>query len=75
MCPASDPSFLSTQYILEHILSFLGMVVTFGAGYWTARRLQDRETKARLKGIALALKEEVERYTVRDRQAARGQSG
>lgn len=57
----SSPSFLTTQYAVDHLLTSVGALVSFGAGYWTARRLQDRETKARLKGIALALREEVQR--------------
>jgi hypothetical protein len=56
-----DLCFITTQYIIDHLLTIVGALVSFGAGYWTARRLQDRETKARLKGIALALKEEVQR--------------
>lgn len=61
MCGTPDPGFLSAPYIVEHILSFLGMIVTFGAGYWTARRVHELDVKRRQKGVALALKEEVGR--------------
>lgn len=56
-----DLSCITTQYIVDHLFGMLGWLASFFAGYWTAKRLQDRETKARLKGIALALKEEVQR--------------